>query len=110
AVPRDLNGVLGVLERQRFRTAPSPRRRRAVEYRILRTSTQASEDGHRIPAVCSAKSLEIDLRNFVLFPTDQPGGHALTVLLEPRSKLGLHRFPYFGPLLEPGTPYPIVRV
>jgi len=71
-------------------------------------SPSRSNSGHAVP-VCAAQSLEIDLDEFVWFPTDQPGGHALAVLLEPCSKFGLHRFADFGLALQSGMRYPIVR-
>jgi len=45
----------------------------------------------------------------VFFPTDQPGGHVLTVLL-PQSQFGLQRFSELGLTLQPETQYPVVRV
>jgi hypothetical protein len=87
AVPRSLTKVLRVLERHGFQTIGVHDRRRSA--------TEAST---------------INTNDFVLFPTDQPGGHALTVLLEPRSMFGLHRFGRLGLAIEPGGRYPIVRL
>lgn len=51
-----------------------------------------------------------DLSNYILFPAKQPGGDALSLLLEPESQFGAHRFAEIQLDLFPGSLYPVVRL
>jgi hypothetical protein len=96
AVPRTAVRLLGALARHRFRTAP-PERFRNARLEVYRAGASGP---------CFAEFTA----DAVFFPTDQPGGRALALLLEPRSRFGLHRFREFGLAAQAGSLYPVTRV
>ena len=112
AVPSDHEDLLEVLNRQGFLSVDGDVGCLACceEDRIL-VLTPSSRSG-RYP-----RSLDIDrqvvqrdLAGYKLFSADQLGGHALAVLLEPRSKYGLVRHAQAGLSLTPGDCSPVLRV
>jgi Succinylglutamate desuccinylase / Aspartoacylase family len=96
AVPRSSVRVLGALARQRFRTASAERFRNA-RLEVYRAGASG-------PCFAEAPA------DAVFYPTDQPGGRVLALLLEPQSRFGLHRFTEFGLAAPLGSLYPVARV
>ena len=110
AIPNTCTGVLAVLQQHRFL-----HHRGEDIYPIERFITETvspSQNPGRAPRRLSGSwsSQPYMLSGYHVFPTSQPGGHALAALLEPRAKYGLHRFARIGLSFTPGTAYPILRV
>lgn len=111
-VPRHLPGLLAVLERHRFNTVPLshlPQPAAGEVYEVRPAGARTSEAPSK-RVLCSPRPVRLDADEHVFFPIGQPGGRALTVLLEPQSQFGLQRFAECGLALRPDTLYPIVRV
>jgi hypothetical protein len=111
AIPRHLTGILDVLSKHRFRTMPSDAFRSSIieRYRIETLIPGYEEDLPALP-LCSLEPAPVNLEDFVLFPTEQQGGSLLTLLLEPESQFGPHRFGDLAETLQPGANYPVMRV
>jgi hypothetical protein len=111
AVPREMTELLEILKKQRFRTiSPDQFSDGAMEvYRVERLAPSLQDNVPDLP-LCTRKSVELNLSDFVLFPTDQQGGHLLALLLEPESQFGPHRIPALAAALQPGMTYSIARV
>jgi hypothetical protein len=111
AVPRDLTDLLEILNRHRFQTTSSdPFRGRAVDaYRIERMVPSPEDNMPDLPH-CTRETVELNLCDYVLFPTDQRGGRLLALFLEPGSQFAPHRIPVLTAALQPGMTYPITRV
>jgi hypothetical protein len=101
AVPRAATRLIDALSRQRFRKASAGKLQdaRLESYRMLGAGVFLRE-----PAASDL------LADAVLYSTDQAGGRALALLLEPGSRFGLHRFLGLDLPLLPGSVYPIARV
>lgn len=112
AVPRSFSLLLEILARHHFHTrAPDQFARAAFEsYRIVRRERQGPEEHFPAPADCVHEAVRLDLDAFELFPTDQPGGRALALFLEPASQFGLHRFADLALGVLPDTVHPVARV
>jgi len=111
AVPRRFGRIIDVLERQNFRSVPPARNdRNGWSYRIMRAPSASSEARVQTAAVCKMERLRFDPEEFVVLPVAQSGGHMLTLLLEPQSKFGLHRFGGLGLTFVPESIYPILRL
>ncbi len=110
-VPRNLIGVLAAVAKHRFETAGVGDFCSSIteEYRIESLIPSSDEDTPALP-ICSAQPTPLNLDDFVVFPTRQPGGRLLTLLLEPESQFGPHRLPELAELLRPGALYPVIRV
>lgn len=121
AVPRENKKLLDVLHGHGFASLPPGRiiingERIVQDYFIqsvkkrknrlrVRSFTSAREAGQEegIMSFCDDDRYEI-------FPVRQLGGHSLAVLLEPKSKYGLHRNKGSGLFLLSKNYYPILRV
>lgn len=111
AVARNASSLLDLLTRQRFQSISRSRLRYAsVEaYRIASGTPSPSEaESPMLKVVMEQK--RPDLSNYILFPAKQPGGDALSLLLEPESQFGAHRFAEIQLDLFPGSLYPVVRL
>jgi hypothetical protein len=94
AVPHSSRYLLEILARHNFMTQASDRFRHA-------THETCRIAGATVPAGADSAAAELDVsqrvrrnaQDFVLFPTRQPGGRALALLLDPESQFGVHRFP-----------------
>jgi hypothetical protein len=108
-VPQQLTDLLQVLERHHFQHAlPKKSPRLGSAYHLVETSNVVT--GTKAKPAIYLKSGKFDLDEFVLFPVKQPGGHMLSLMLEPQSQYGLHRYPFLGLSLQPDTTYPIIRL
>ncbi len=56
------------------------------------------------------RSGERSLKDYAIFPVDQDGGIALALMLEPRSKYGLYRYPDLRAEIGLEAGYPVLRV
>jgi hypothetical protein len=112
AVPQAHDALLGVLRRHGF---VSIRCRGNAQWPVERLRIERAR-----PARASGRParkirlaphrMTMELEPYEVFPTQQPGGEALAVFLEPESKHGLHRFTAMGiPLVAPSW-YPVLRV
>jgi len=112
AVPRTAVKLLEVLARHNLETAPSPGpgRIEAEVYRIWCEAGRELSEGGDIAPFTTTERKSLNGGKYVLFPTCQVGGRALTLLLEPESQFGAHRFPGLGVPLEPASFYPVARV
>jgi Zinc carboxypeptidase len=110
-VPRSLTGVLTAVAKHRFETAVAGQFRSSITkaYQIESLIPSSDEDTPALP-ICSAQAVPLNLDDFVVFPTRQPGGRLLSLLLEPESQFGPHRLPELAELLQPGALYPVIRV
>lgn len=111
AIPRKLEGVVGVLTKHRFASKPLGRlrSRRTEQYRIESLIPAPEHDSILLP-ICTRRLASPNLDDFVTFPTQQPSGAMLALLLEPESQFGPHRLPELADTLRPGSAYPIIRV
>lgn len=111
AVPRSCSMLLETLAKHDFQTVRSGEfSSSTVEaYRMFSTLPLPDEDSFT-PPVHKVESIRVDLEDYVLFPTDQPGGNTLVLMLEPESQFGAHRFPEAGLTSGPGLIYPVLRV
>ena len=112
AVPRSSAGVLDLLRRQRFQSAPPDefRRAKAEMSRVLRIPQFTEEGDPDDSPFTSAEKVRLDFDNFILFPAAQPGCRMLRLLLEAESEFGLWRIPDLIPPCEPGTFFPVGRL
>lgn len=112
AVPKNLVSLLEILRKQRFLTTSMDRA--VVEtYRLLQPPASPSEpdaDASVPPPRYSRERILSGLDDFVLFPTDQPGGRALALFLELESQFRPDHLFDFTLSLGPGMQYPILRV
>lgn len=115
AIPKESKKLLNVLHRHGFVSLPleSISSERIVQCYYIQ-SIKSSKRENRFPARPSAVTAGSEKRmlcdNYEIFPISQLGGHSLAVLLEPKSKYGLHRNKSFGLSLLPKSYYPILRV
>jgi hypothetical protein len=111
AVPCELGGVLAVLARQRFESACAGTFHSGMteSYRIESMLPANGDEWPALP-VCAVRRERRELDDFVVFPTRQCGGRLLSLMLEPESQFGVHRFPGVGGGLEAGMVYPVLRV
>jgi len=112
AVPIKLRALIGVLRRHGFVSAHYPAGELCPVERLRIERAQPSRRPGR-PArrvVLVAQRLRRELDRYMVFLTQQGGGDALAVFLEPESKHGLHRFAAMQiPILAPSW-YPVLRV
>lgn len=112
AVPHRFENLLEILARHHFETgAPDQFRHATAEF--YRTACPACLPESPSPMVTNVKNLErirLNPEEFILFPTDQPGGRALSLILEPDSQFGAHRFPALNLDQQPTILYPLARV
>jgi hypothetical protein len=101
AVSRSATRLLDALSRQRFRKASAGQFRdaRLESYRMVSSGAFLREPAK--PGL---------LADAFVYSTDQSGGRALPLLLEPASRFGLHRFSGLDLPLSPGSVYPVARV
>ena len=84
-------------------------------HRLLRSLPKAQEDEplplpeFRIERAVFQPSSNRD-GGFKVFPTFQPGGHGLAVLLDPESQFSVHRVAELRVDWEVGKLYPIARI
>jgi hypothetical protein len=111
AVPRNLPGVLEAVRKHRFHATSLGQYglSAAQAYRIDSVIPSCDEETPALP-LCSLAPVNVNLEDFIIFPADQPGGRLLALLLEPESQFGPHRLPELAEMLQPGAPYPIVRL
>jgi len=112
AVPIKLRSLIGVLGRHGFVSIQNtagelyPVERLRIERAHL--SRRPGRSARRVVLV--AHRMRKVLERYALFPTQQGGGDALAVFLEPESKHGLHRCAAMQiPILAPSW-YPVLRV
>jgi len=109
-VPVD-SAILEVLRRHNFETRLATQYADAAveRHRLLSPLPKPHAEEHLpLPAIRTERaSLEDD---FVCFPTEQPGGHALALMLDPESQFSMHLFTSLGPELKPQMLYPVARI
>jgi hypothetical protein len=95
AVPRSSVNLLEVLARHHFETEAPDRFRRAMAegYRILCPAPLPVSEGATGTDLKTVERVRLNAEDFILFPTDQPGGRALALFLEPESQFSARRFP-----------------
>jgi hypothetical protein len=112
AVPPEFEALRAVLHRHGF--IPSPKRggKPCVVERLRIEKTRSSRRSNR--SACKIKlvphPMRMDLDRYEVFPTQQNGGEALAVFLEPESKHGLHRFAGLQLPIQAPSWYPVLRV
>ena len=112
AVPIGFGALLGVLRRHGFVSTQYPASDLCpVERLRIEQASPSRSPGRAARRVfLVAHQLRRELDGYAVFPTEQRGGDALAVFLEPESKHGLHRFAAVQiPLLAPSW-YPVLRV
>jgi hypothetical protein len=111
AVPRDLRWTLETLIRHGFDWHSPPANTTASVHRHRVTAVIASRRRGRSLGKIETSSItaQLPLDDYLIFPTEQPGGAALAVFLEPKSKYGLPRYETSDIAVEPGCDYPILR-
>jgi hypothetical protein len=107
AVPRTHAIVIDVLHRHGFASDARPDAIAAVERDRFRMLPRL---GRRPRLVAEPVIERSSLADYLLFPVTPPGGHALAVHLEPRSKYGLHRYAEMNLHPRPDSFYPVLRV
>ena len=110
AIPNACTDVLAVLQRHRFGHRCGRGRHRVEQF--ITEAVTPSKQPRRVPRRLSGfwTMQQRLLPGYQVFPTCQPGGHALAALLEPHAKYALHRFANVSLPLIPTIPYPILRV
>ncbi|MCG8555908.1 MAG: succinylglutamate desuccinylase/aspartoacylase family protein [Proteobacteria bacterium] len=108
AIPSGLGKVIEVLSRHGFhvRKADFDGPVEAVRYRMLETETGLTRRRPRVRAVREPTRL----RDYVQVSARERSGVALALLLEPRSRFGLVRYPGLGLRFDPDGAYPILRL
>jgi hypothetical protein len=112
AVPIKLGSLIGVLRRHGFVSThyPAGELCPVERLRIARAHPSRKPDRPARGVVLVARQVRRQLDRHTVFLTQQGGGDALAVFLEPESKHGLHRFAAMQiPLLAPSW-YPVLRV
>ena len=112
AVPNALESLIALLHRHGFASRqcrigePCP----VEKLRIALVRPLRRPDRPDRKVVLAVRRMSSELNQYAVFPTQQRGGDALAVFLEPESKYGLHRFAAVQiPLLPPAW-YPVLRV
>jgi hypothetical protein len=112
AVPSALESLIGVLYRHGFASTRcgSGELCRVETLRVKPIHPPRGPDGPIRKVVLDVSRMSRSLDRYEVFPTQQRGGDALAVYLEPESKHGLHRFAEVEvPMLAPSW-YPVLRV
>lgn len=111
AVPRALQLTLETLIRHGFdwHAPPSDTMTTVRRYRITAVTASRRRDRSFAKFAASVTTARVPLDDYRIFPTGQPGGAALAVFLEPKSKYGLARYECSDIEVEPGRDYPILR-
>lgn len=111
AVPNELPSTLAMLLRHGFDNHAPPRGTITTIQRYHVESVTPSRQRARSLGKITARvdTSQESLDNYRIFPTDQPGGAALAVCLEPTSQYGLARYDSSDIVVEPGLAYPILR-
>lgn len=114
AVPNDRGALLALLERHGFDGSAgieARRRIRALAQAYVLEGRPSSRPGRATRALRLSWTLsEPEPNGHLYFFTDAPRGAALSTLLEPESRFGLHRHAELGISVLPGRTYPVARV
>ncbi len=108
-VPVD-SPILEVLRRHHFESRLATQfANAAVErHRLLSPLPKPHAEEHfPLPALRTVRATLDD--GFVCFSTEQPGGYALALMLDPESQFSTHLL-CLGPELKPGMLYPVARI
>ena len=106
-VPNSLTALLEVLKKHGFSHDSKTNIQKQVEIYYLKYS--ATRDKTTKKSI-KKKIKIIPMTDYVIFPIAQLGGRFLALLLEPRSKFGLHRFPELKLSFSENLEYPILRI
>jgi hypothetical protein len=111
AVPAD-SPVVDVLRRHHFECVPAHRFAGAtVEVHRLSSSLPKAHEEEPLPLPdFQIERADFHDGGFKVFPTSQPGGHGLAVLLDAESQFSVHRVAELRIDWRPGTLYPIARI
>ncbi len=112
AVPRSLESLIEVLYRHGFASTRwrSGELCRVETLRVKPMPPRTYPDRPARKVVLDVIRMSRNLDRYEVFPTQQRGGDALAVFLEPESKHGLHRFAAVGVPLKGPAWYPVLRV
>ena len=112
AVPSALESLIGVLHRHGFASSQFPAGGLCPVERLriepVRPPHHPDRPARKI--VLAVRRMSSELDRYAVFPTQQRGGDALAVYLEPESKHGLHRFAAVHVPLLAASWYPVLRV
>jgi hypothetical protein len=111
AVPKDHETLMGLLRRHGFVSSTSLGGVWPVErLRIQQAKPSRRPVGSACKVLLTPQRIDMELDRYEIFPTEQNGGDALAVFLEPESKHGLHRFAAMKVPLLTSSWYPVLRV
>jgi hypothetical protein len=112
AVPSKMAALLELLRRHGFASRECPRGRiwHVEKLRIERAQASRRPDRPARKLALTQHRLDTALHGYQFLSTQQAGGDALAVFLEPESKHGLHRFPAMRMPLDLQTWYPVLRI
>ena len=109
AVPSSLESLIEVLYRHGF-TSTRCRNGEFCRVESLRVKPIHRPRRQVRKVVLDVSRMRRNLDRYEVFPTQQRGGDALAVFLEPESKHGLHRFHEMQISLLAASWYPVLRV
>ncbi|MDR4507239.1 MAG: hypothetical protein MRJ65_03200 [Candidatus Brocadiaceae bacterium] len=112
AVPKHLFGVIQALERHGIAGRPIDSHSPMCVDRYWIDAIRSSSQPHRAFLDLSTRVSTgyTILKNYLLFPVTDNGGHILPVFLEPESKYCLFRCKEINLQLRTNMPYPILRI